>query len=183
LRSRATTMPLTRLLFSPNGRIGPRDFLRGIIILLAVVIVNQVLSVYGGVFFAPVSLVVTVGIIYGYLCVFGKRLHDRGMSAWFFLLLLVAYVIMDAIFQAILTPFLAPEALALQEGLADMVSRGRWEDATVFMQDLAREVLFSALLSVIAINGILGFAMSRLRSDPGMNQYGPPPPSAGNPFD
>lgn len=171
-------MSLTKLLFSLNGRIGPRDFLRGVIILLGVTIVNQVLSVYGGMAFAPVSLIFSLGVVYGYACVYGKRLHDRGFSAWLFLVVLIAYLLLDMVFQSVLLPFLAPGAVELQEGLADMMARGRWEDAMVFMQDLAREVLFTALISLLLTNAVLAAIMVRLRSDPGTNEHGPPPADA-----
>ncbi|MEM7768346.1 MAG: DUF805 domain-containing protein [Pseudomonadota bacterium] len=168
-------MSLKTLLFSPNGRIDGRDFLRGVVILLAVAIVNQVASVFGGVVFAPISLALSVGLLYGYLCVYGKRLHDRGLSAWLFILVFIAYLVLDMVFQSILLPILAPGAAELQEGLADMMARGRWDDTVVFMQDLAREVLFTALISLLLVNATIAYIVSRLRGDPGMNQYGPPP--------
>ncbi len=171
-------MPLKSLIFSARGRIGPRDFLRGVIVLLAVTIVNQVLGVYGGVAFAPVSLIVSLGLLYGYVCVYGKRLHDRGLSAWLFIPAFIAYLLLDMIFQSLMTPVLAPGAAELQAGMADMISRGRLEDAVVFMQDLAREILFTALLSGILVNAILAAILARLRSEPGVNPYGPPPPDA-----
>jgi len=175
-------MTLNQILLSPNGRIGPRHFLRGVVVLLAIAIVNQVLSVYGGLAYAPVSLILSLVLLYGYICVYGKRLHDRGLSAWLFILVFIAYVILDAIIQSILAPILAPRAEELQLGLADMIDRGQWEDAVVFMRDLAREVLFTALLSILAVNAIFAFAMSRLGSDPGRNQHGDPPNDASNPF-
>ncbi|MEM0986656.1 MAG: DUF805 domain-containing protein [Pseudomonadota bacterium] len=168
-------MPLRTLLFSPNGRIGPRDFLRGVILLVGVSIVNQVLSVYGSLAFAPVSIVVSLAVFYGYICVYGKRLHDRGLSAWLFVLIFIAYLILDMVVQSILTPLLAPGAIELQEGMADMLTRGRMEDAVVFMQDLAREILFTALLSLLITNAVLAFLVARLQGDPGMNPHGPPP--------
>ena len=99
------------VLFNPNGRIGPRDFWRGAILLLAVMIIVNVASAYAG----PVGSllgIVTLGAPYAYLCVYGKRLHDGGHSAWWFLAFVAAYVLLNGILQMILMPLLSPEAAA-----------------------------------------------------------------------
>ena len=85
-------MGIMGVLFNPNGRIQANQFWQGVIVLVGFQIVLQVLVVLGinlGVF----STIIAVGIVYPYLCVYGKRLHDSNKTAWMFLLFAIGYVI------------------------------------------------------------------------------------------
>ena len=67
-------MDMQYVLLNPNGRIAPRDFWIGVLILIGGNILLTPIPVIGGLVWL---LLVYVGI-----CVYGKRLHDTGRSAW-----------------------------------------------------------------------------------------------------
>lgn len=67
-------MNLTHVLFSPNGRIGQQEYWIGILILIAANIVSNFIPILG--FF------ISLFLIYVGVCIYGKRLHDAGRTAW-----------------------------------------------------------------------------------------------------
>ena len=67
-------MNLQHVLLSPNGRIGQQEYWIGILILIAGNIVSNFIPFLG--FFIGLFL------IYVGVCVYGKRLHDIGKTAW-----------------------------------------------------------------------------------------------------
>lgn len=167
-------MNFGNVLFNPNGRIAPRTFLRGVIVLVAIMIVLNI----GQVFLGPIGGILgllSFGMPYLYLCVFGKRLHDSGRSAWWFVALFVAYLVFSMILQLILTPLLAPAVASLQAEMELLMQQGQWLEA---MQEygpaIARESLFLNLVTLILVNLILAMPVARLSSDPHPNQFGPP---------
>jgi uncharacterized membrane protein YhaH (DUF805 family) len=67
-------MDMQYVLLNPNGRIAPRDFWIGVLILIGGNIMAGVLPAVGGLLW--------LFLIYVGVCVYGKRLHDTGRSAW-----------------------------------------------------------------------------------------------------
>lgn len=67
-------MNLTHVLFSPNGRIGQQEYWIGVLIIVAANVFLTWLPFIG--------TIIWLGLIYIGLCVYGKRLHDAGKSAW-----------------------------------------------------------------------------------------------------
>lgn len=161
------------VLFNPNGRIGPRTFWRGVVILLAIMIVINVAGAYAGPAGQMLGLL-TLAAPYCYLCVYGKRLHDADKSAWFFLLFFLGYFISEGVLQTVLLPILSPGAAELQEDMTLLMEQGQFMDALEYAPAIAKESIMTALVSLIATNAVLGFIAARLKSDPGPNQYGPP---------
>lgn len=168
-------MGIGQLLFNPNGRIGPRTFWRGVILLLAIMIVLQVLSVYGGTILGGILGLLSLAMPYLYLCVYGKRLHDAGRSAWWYLLFLAAYIIGNSILQSVLLPVFSPQAAELQQEMAALMEEGRFTEIFAYGPEIARLSLFTTLLTLIVMNAALGWLAARLKSEPGPNRFGPPP--------
>ena len=166
-------MDISYVLLSPKGRIGPRDFLRGLILLTGVSLVIQVLA-------AGVSVGATIiqyPLLWGYFCVFAKRLHDAGQTAWFNLLFLLGYVVVSSVLNAILMPVLSPgvmplmtqiQEIGLKDGLAGML-QAQQEHAIQIARGIALTTVVSFLISTAA----LAFVGARLPSDPGGNAHGP----------
>lgn len=67
-------MDLQYVLLNPNGRIAQREFWIAVLILIAGNVLAGVLPVLGGLLW--------LFLIYVGVCVYGKRLHDAGQSAW-----------------------------------------------------------------------------------------------------
>ncbi|WP_300541081.1 DUF805 domain-containing protein [Maricaulis sp.] len=67
-------MDLQYVLLNPNGRIAPREFWIGVLLLIAGNVLSGLVPVLGGLLW--------LFLIYVGVCVYGKRLHDAGKSAW-----------------------------------------------------------------------------------------------------
>lgn len=166
-------MDIGYVLFSPRGRISPRDFLRGMILLTGLSVIVQVTATF---LLPPVALLQYV-LIWGYACVFGKRLHDAGLSAWIYLAFLVAYVVLQTILASLLLPLLSPEALPIQAELEAIAQTGDLAGALEAMNERAVELsrlsALTNLVSLLATSAVLAFAAAQLRSDPNSNSHGP----------
>ncbi|MAK65247.1 MAG: hypothetical protein CMF75_10995 [Maricaulis sp.] len=62
------------VLLNPHGRIAPREFWIGVLIIFCGNILSGLVPLLGG--------LVWLGLIWVGICVYGKRLHDAGRSAW-----------------------------------------------------------------------------------------------------
>lgn len=176
-------MSLMQILFSPKGRIGPGAFWRGLIVLIGVGVVLTVGGAYGP---GPVQMIaglLSIAIIYPYICVFGKRLHDSGKSAWLWILFAIGYIIVNQILVMILLPFFPgmPEVIAETEARsAELMESGDFS-LTLFMElmtDQAQKTLVPSIVLSVLASLITGFFAARLFSYPETNQYGPPPGGA-----
>ena len=67
-------MTFTQVLFNPQGRITQGQFWGG----WAVLVIANILAM----FIPLLGLFVILGLIYVGICVYGKRLHDMGRTAW-----------------------------------------------------------------------------------------------------
>lgn len=67
-------MNIGNVLFSPNGRIGQQDYWVGVLIIIIGNVVGGMIPFLG--------MIVSLGLIYVGVCVYGKRLHDIGKTAW-----------------------------------------------------------------------------------------------------
>lgn len=156
-------MSAANLLFSPQGRIGPSDLWKGLIILLVVQIALAVLSAFSPMAISMLFSIIGIALIYPYVCILGKRLHDNGKSAWWVILVILVYLILS---------WIVTLALLSLFGLNPMTMAGAGPDS---MADYKQASLLPSLIGAIVLTGILGFVMAALKSEPGTNKYGPPP--------
>ena len=172
-------MDVQHVLLSPKGRIGPRTFLRGFILLTGGYMLMQLAEV----FISPVFGLISLGFIYMYVCVFSKRLHDAGQSGWLYLLFLLGYIVVNTIVTMVLLPMLTPHAYEMYMEFFGYVMSGDSSSAEAFMQEnqsvLARALSPTLIASFLLSSAVLGFIGSRLPSDPDSNRYGPPPGRGG----
>ena len=166
-------MDISHVLLSPKGRIGSRDFLRGMILLTGGSLIIQVLMV--GV--SVGASLLQYPMLWGYFCVFGKRLHDAGQTAWFNLLFLLGFVIVSSILSSILLPLLSPDIkplmnqiqeIGLKDGFGSML-HAQQEHAIEIARGMALTTLASFLISMAGL-ALIG---ARLPSDPNANKHGP----------
>ena len=166
-------MDITFVLLNPKGRIGPRDFLRGLILLTGAGLVVHVLM-------AGVSVGATIlhyPILWGYFCVFGKRLHDAGQTAWFNIAFFVGYVVVSSVLNAICLPFLSPQIMPLMMQIQEIGVKGDFMGMINAQQEhavqIARGTALTTLTSFLITSGVLAFIGARLPSDPNPNAHGP----------
>lgn len=166
-------MDIGYVLLSPKGRIGPRDFLRGLVLLTgAVVLIRAVaLNTYVGV--AELQFV----LLWGYLCVFGKRLHDAGQTAWLSLAFLLGYVIGATLVSTLLMPILSPQIMPLVKEMQAFSVKGDLAGMLKLQQEhlveLVKGKALTTLASFLIASAGLGFAGANLPSDPNPNVHGP----------
>ena len=103
-------------LFNPVGRLSRNQFLRGLILCLIAAMFIQILVS----FVSPGFSVVNTALVFPFFCVFGKRLHDAGLTAWWFLAFLAGYFVLSTLLTAILLPFVSPESAAMQAELQEV---------------------------------------------------------------
>ncbi len=162
-------MDMKYVLLTSKGRIGSRVFLRGLTVMTAAFIIVQVAST----FVSPIFGILVYPMVYGYVCLFSKRLHDAGHSGWFYLLFLLGYAVAGSIVSALLMPILSPEAFALYAQFGNDLS-GAMEALKDNMEEFERLTALTSLASFLLTTALLGFIGARLPSDPDINRYGPP---------
>lgn len=161
-------MGMASEMLSPQGRLGPKAFLKNGLILLAIgfvigllPLVSLSLSMAGGL----VGLI----LIWPWIAIWVKRLHDADLSGWLVLLVIIIYLIVVWLAQSIVTSMVAP-------GLGD-VAGGTTDFTAVWsaMNEASRAAALPNAVCTLAIGLIFLFgANAILKGDPGENQYGPP---------
>ena len=89
-------MDMSYVLLSSKGRIGSRTFLRGLSVITAAFILVQIANT----FISPMFGILFYPMVYVYVCLFSKRLHDAGHSGWFYLLFLIGYAVVTSVVSA-----------------------------------------------------------------------------------
>lgn len=167
-------MSLMNVLFAPNGRISPSQFQTGALVLLGIGFVMALLSLTGNTALMGVQTLVGLALIYPWVVLWRKRLHDNGKTGWFLLLVLLVWFILSMIGNQIITMMFAGDMMQAME------------DVTGFSQmlqaqaQLAQELALPAAISSLVVGLIVVFgANAILKSDPQENRYGPPPGGEG----
>ena len=165
-----------KMLLSPAGRMGRKDFWVGMVIFAALVMLfNFVLGRLGNSTLAfLISLPFPFLVLHMAYCVYGKRLHDMGRSFW----PLTGFIV--------LTFFIIPIIVMLSFGGSEMFSDfsqyGRKEeiDPTVrkdiqdtYQSDLKESLPYlPAIINAVIIAFTLWCGLSK--TNPETNSYGPP---------
>ena len=164
------------ILFNPQGRISSAEFWRGIVILVGVYLVSTVASAYASFGLSMILGFVPILIMYPLLCVYGKRFHDSGRTAWLSVLVFFGFWTLSIIANQILVPILAPEFMVFQTELSEKFANGE-VDFMEMMEQLgarASDVLVVSIISTMVAALIPAFLVGRLISDPDENEHGMP---------
>lgn len=170
------------LLFSPNGRIGPRSFWRGVILLVGAQVVMQVMGALVpqnlALPFSLLSFVYLVALFWGYLCVYAKRLHDADRGAGWFVAVAIGALILNVIITMIAFPLLFPDVwAAIQDAISasgETEARAAAERMAYAMEARANGLIAFNLANLAIVNGVVGWLVARLPSARGTNRFGPP---------
>lgn len=164
------------LLFNPNGRIARTQFLQGMVVLT----VASVLVVAGNTMVSSMVGFINILLIFPYICVFGKRLHDAGTTAWWVIVVwlgsLLCAFILGLVFGGF---FMTPEMVEIQEEMSERLAAG---DFAGFMQGteiLSDKMLPLNILTTIGTNLILAIVVGALKTQPHENKHGPVPGMTG----
>jgi len=156
------------VLFNPQGRISPAAFQRAALILIGIGFVLNILPAIS----LALGMLSTLGLllIYPWVVIWVKRLHDAGQSGWLFLAVLVAWFIVGWIVSMIVFTLFAGNAAVSASGA---------QDFSAMMQQMSSASRATAVPNAIAgaliAFGFVWGANMLLKSQPEANQYGPPP--------
>lgn len=162
-------MSLMTSLFSPNGRTSPGDFQTAAFVLMGVSFVLALLPLTGSGALMGVATLVGLIMIYPWVVLWRKRLHDAGQSGWMFLLILVIYLIISTIVSQVVTTLFAGD---MAQAMQEVTSFSQIMEAqSMIAQELALPNAISSL--VVSLIIVIGANMI-LKSDPAENRYGLP---------
>lgn len=157
-------MSMTTTMLDPKGRLDPSGFRNAALILIGVGTILSILSVL-----SPAMMMlslVSLALIYPWVVIWSKRLHDAGKSGWMFLLVLVLYLVATFCASYFIGQQFGPPVdpnADLEQMMATMTAAAQ---ATAIPSTVASVVI--SLAFVFAANALL-------KSDPGPNAYGPAP--------
>lgn len=164
------------LLFNPNGRIARNRFFQGMVVLT----VASVLIVAGNTMVTKMIGFLNLLLIYPYICVFGKRLHDAGTTAWWVIAIWLGSMLVVFVLGLIFGGFfMTPEMVDIREEMSERMASG---DLAGFMQGaeiLSDKMLPLNILTTVGSNLVLAIVVGALRTDPRENKHGPVPGTTG----
>lgn len=160
------------LLFNPNGRIERNRFLQGMVVLT----VASVLVVAGNTKVSSMIGFVNLLLIFPYICVFGKRLHDAGTTAWWVIGVWLGSMAIAFVLGLFLGGFFTtPEMLAIQEEMSERLASGDFAGFMEGTELLSEGLLPLNILTTIGSNLILALIVGALKTEPRENKHGPVP--------
>ena len=167
------------LLFSPNGRIGPQEFFKGMMILA---VISAVISLTGLVSFqlSQVLGFVSFLLIIPFFFLLIKRSHDAGKSGWmsiaWFVLWIIIFMVLGMVMSAVMPSAAETELKEAMESA--MTEGGGFGDIMAITKEMGPAIAKqSAIPSAIA--GLVGTAVAAFvinmlnKHDDHENQYGP----------
>ncbi len=167
------------IFLDPSGRLSPADFARGALVLTGLMVVMLTLSAA----VSPGFEGLRYTLVYPYLCVFGKRLHDAGLSAWLWLACVGLHLLLSALAMALLAPLLSPAGFKIIKDIETVMTESGFnaglQEQVRRREELVRLMGTTTLASFLLASAPLIYWVYRLRGDAGPNRYGPPVSSAG----
>lgn len=158
---------MVNVLFNPQGRIKSGPFWTGIIIIIAISLALNAASTFGPPNLAMIFGVVSIALIYPMVCVYGKRFHDAGMSAWMFLVVLLAAIVLSVVGAMVILPIIAgPPPVPSSSDFAEIMKEAQAHQKKVFLPTTAIS---------LAVWLLVALPVSLLKSQPEANKHGPPP--------
>ena len=173
-------MSLVASMMSANGRMAPADFQKAGLVLVAIAFVIGLTPLFLPVVAAgALSLIVSLALIYPWVCIWSKRLHDAGKSGWLFLVALVVWFVLLMIVNQLVTVMFGGEsarmmAAAMETGNPDAIMQASEASSQA-------TAIPSAILSALVSIGMVFGANAILKQDPEENRYGPVPGAEGAP--
>ena len=132
----------------------------------------------------PAAGVINLLLIYPYICVYGKRLHDAGTTAWWVIAIWLAIMVVSFVFGLMFGGlFMTPEMLDIQEEMSERMAQGDFAGFFEGAEILADKMLPLNILATVGTNVVLAAVIGFLPTQPHENKHGPVPgTSAGDTF-
>jgi len=166
------------LLFSPSGRIGPAEFMKGALVLIIIGAILAILPMFSyslSMIFSILGLVT----LWCWIVLFIKRFHDAGKSGWMCILPIIAFIIASVIVSQLVTSMFAGDINeqikqmseeAASSGDISSILKGSME----LGGELAKKTAIPMAVAGAVVSYLIAFVTnSMLKSDPDDNQFGP----------
>lgn len=169
---------MLNLLFSPTGRINAAAFLKASYVLIAL---GFIINCMPAISYELSSLINLLGLvlIWCWVVIFVKRLHDANKSGWVSLAPIIAFVVLLFIASQLVATLFGGDLVkemeaasleAAENGSISDIMRVTMEYAKPLAQKLA---IPSAVSQAVVSLVIVLITNAALKSDPNNNQYGP----------
>jgi len=166
------------LLFSPNGRINPSDFTKGIMIIAVISAILTIIPMFSFTLGSVLSIVSLV-LLYPLFCLLIKRSHDGGKSGWMSILWLIIFGIIGFALSYLAQMFtigdLKEQMEAATTAAAESGDLGAiMEAAKEFGPQIAKKTAIPSAIAGLVGSYIGAFVLNKIIGrDDHENQYGP----------
>jgi len=168
-------MGIMGVLFNPNGRIQANQFWQGLIILAGLGVILPIVTVYGPIGLGGIASIVSILLLYPFICVFGKRLHDSGKTAWMSLLFFLAYFAIFTVGTMIAFPMVDGYTELQAEMQEELAANGfNLQVISEYGRKVSELTFIPNMILSLIVTLAIGFLCARFFSDPYTNKYGPP---------
>ncbi len=174
------------LLFNPNGRVARNRFWQGMVVLT---VASVLVSAGSWLLVEPIGWLGAL-LIFPYICVYGKRLHDTGRSAWWVIGIWFAGLVIQMVLLVVFLFFILPIVMTPDQKqtfdeimrLAEAGDSAEMQKGMEYLIEQMNDTLQrTAIALTIAVNAILGLLVGTRATMAVENQYGPVP--GGDVFD
>lgn len=163
---------MMQTLFSPNGRIGSREFIRAGFVLILIGAALNLAKLVNPVMGSLLGLLAIL-LLYPWTCIWVKRLHDgnkSGATVFLYIFLYLALLFVGMIITIMM--FGGAEFMELVNAkMADEISQAEYFEQSQLMGQ--KLVLPSAISGILVSVATLFIGDKTIGSDPDDNQYGP----------
>ena len=172
-------MSLVASMMSANGRMAPADFQKAGLVLVAISFVLGLFPLFLPLVLAGVIGLLSLVLIYPWVCIWSKRLHDAGKSGWLTLVVIVVWFVLGMIASQIVSTIFGGEATRM---MAAAMETGN-PDAIMQASQAASQAtaLPTAILNAVVSVAMIFGGNAILQQDPQENRYGPVPGAEGAP--
>lgn len=157
------------LLFSPSGRIGPGEFIKGAIILIVLTTVLSLPTILGlPDIVATITGLISFVFLWCWIALWIKRYHDGGKSGWMCLIPISIYIVVIILAYAMIAggPF-----MELMNATMEGVDEAAIDEMEAAM---TKETSLPVTLASLAISLAIAFLFNMMiKQDMHDNQYGP----------
>lgn len=157
------------LLFSPSGRIGPSEFMKGVIVLIVVALLLSLPGLLGlPKIVETLSSVLSLVTLWCWVVLWVKRYHDGGKSGWTCLLPIIVYII---VFFVVMAAIAGGSFMEMME----LVTNGATDaEVEAFESVMMSKIGLPIIIASVVVSFAIAFLFNKtIKQDTHDNQFGP----------
>lgn len=168
---------MMNLLFSPKGRIGSAEFMRGAFVLIAMAVIVRLSSLVNFGLSMILGILALVSL-WCWVVLWVKRFHDGGKSGWMSLVPIIIFLIAGYIGGEVMNNMFAADLIEeMERSAADaLISGGMWEMFSSLLsasEAMAKKMAIPGAIFGAVLSGAFSYIGNKMiKHDPQENQYG-----------